>query len=96
MLFRFSLTSPKEEFESADKQLISKILSSFQRVESNEKLNKIEPPKIKILSLTNEKELPLFLEEINLQKNSLKNLKTLTESRINRWQFQPKSNYLLI
>ena len=84
MLFRFSLTSPKEEFKSADKQL-SKILSSFQRVGTNEKLNKIEPPKIKILSLNNEKELSLFLEEINLQKKTLlKNLEILTESRINR------------
>ena len=45
MLFRFSLTSPKEEFKR-HKQL-SKILSSFQRVGTNEKLNKIEPPKLK-------------------------------------------------
>ena len=77
MLFRFSLTSPKEEFKSADKQL-SKILSSFQRVGTNEKLNKIEPPKIKILSLNNEKELSLFLEEINLQKkNSFEKFRNL-------------------
>ena len=76
MLFRFSLTSPKEEFKSADKQL-SKILSSFQRVETNEKLNKIEPPKIKILSLNNEKELSLFLEEINLQKKFFEEFRNL-------------------
>ncbi len=77
MAFRFSLISPKEEFESADKQL-SKILSSFQSVKTNEKLYKIPPPKVKILSLTDEKEISLFLKEINLQKkNSFKELKNL-------------------